>query len=84
MLPRATTDCDKHLISERMMRDKIAQGVQKGGGGLGPPRGPPPQLLRGMAAKNLPDNTSKKKKKKRRERMGKNHKEGTQGERREV
>ena len=72
-----------HLISERMMRDKIARGVQRGGG-PGATQGPTPQLLRGMAAKNLPDNTPQKKKKKRRGGMGKNHKEGTQGERREV
>ena len=48
-------DCDKHLISERMMRDKIARGVQRGGG-PGATQGPTPQLLRGMATENLPDN----------------------------
>ena len=42
------------LISEKIMRDKIARGVQ--GGGPGATQGPTPQLLRGMAIENLPDN----------------------------
>ena len=54
-----------HLISERMMRDKIARGVQRGGG-PGATQGPTPQLLRGMAAENLPDNTPQEKKEEKR------------------
>ena len=55
-----TTNLTYSLVSENIRRDKAARGVQ-GGRGWGPPRGHPPQLLRGVAAENLPVDNSKKK-----------------------
>ena len=75
------------LISERIMRDKIAQGVQEGEvGGPRATHGPTPQLLKVMAIENLRQQQSPRKRKKKKERggMGKNRKERIQGERREA
>ena len=73
------------LISERIMRDKIAQGVQEGGG----PRathGPTPQLLRGMAIESLPDNNpqGRGRRRKKEEEWGRITREDTKGKKRGI
>ena len=66
----------------KIRRDKAARGVQGGGAGGHPGANPPPQLLRGVAAENLPvDNSKKKKKKKKRRRNGEESQERIQRER---
>ena len=73
------------LISERIMRDKIARGVQKGGGAWGHPGTNPPAPERdGSREPARQHSPRKRKKEEERGGMGKNHKEGIQGERREV
>ena len=54
-----TTDLTCILVSEKIRRDKAARGVQGGGAG-GHPGATPPQLLRWVAAENLPVDNSKK------------------------
>ena len=65
----------------KIRRDKAARGVQGGGAG-GPPGAPPPplQLLRGVAAENLPvDNSKKRRRRRKEEGMEKNHRRGYKG-----
>ena len=70
-----TTNLTYSLVSENIRRDEAV----RGGRGWGPPRGPPPpQLLRGVAAENLPVDNSKKKRRKE-EGMEKNHRRGYKG-----